>query len=84
MGQEKGAAVTGFWASRVYSVTSPKGKRKMHINQEGREEREEAWRGERRESKKGVDGVVEEDQQGLGNWNHKSDEVYLSFLGKWI
>ena len=26
---------------------------------------------ERRERKKGVDGVVEEDQQGLGNWKQK-------------
>ena len=29
---------------------------------------------ERRERKNGVDGVVEEDQQGRGNWKHKSDE----------
>ena len=29
---------------------------------------------ERRVRKKGVDGVMEEDQQGLGNWKHKSDE----------
>ena len=29
---------------------------------------------ERRERKKGGDGVVEEDQQGRGNWKHKSDE----------
>ena len=29
----------------------------------------------RSERKKGVDGVVEEDQQGRGNWwKHKSDE----------
>ena len=29
---------------------------------------------ERRERKRGVDVVVEEDQQGLGNWKHKGDE----------
>ena len=29
---------------------------------------------ERRERKNGVDGVVEENQQGLGNWKHRSDE----------
>ena len=29
---------------------------------------------ERRERKKGVDGVVEEDQQGLGNTKHRSNE----------
>ena len=26
------------------------------------------------ERKNGVDGSVEEDQQGRGNWKHKSDE----------
>ena len=29
---------------------------------------------ERRERKKGVDGVMEEDQQGLGNWKHRINE----------
>ena len=29
---------------------------------------------ERRERKKGVDEVMEEDQQRLGNWKHKSNE----------
>ena len=29
---------------------------------------------ERRERKKGVDGVVEADQQGRGTWKHKSYE----------
>ena len=29
---------------------------------------------ERRKRKRGVDGVVEEDQQGLGNQKHKIDE----------
>ena len=33
---------------------------------------------ERRERKKGVDGVVEEDQQGLGNRKHRSYEE-----GRW-
>ena len=29
---------------------------------------------ERKERKSAVDGVVEEDQQGRGNWKHRSDE----------
>ena len=29
---------------------------------------------ERRERKKGVDGAVEEDQQGLGTWKHSEAE----------
>ena len=31
---------------------------------------------ERRERKKGVDGIVEEDQQGRGNWKHGSDDTF--------
>ena len=50
----------------------------VQINQERRESKEERKerrhrRVERRERKKGVDGLVEEDRQGLGNWKHKSD-----------
>ena len=45
----------------------------VRINQECRKSKKERKerrhrRVERRERKKGVDGVVEEDQQGLGNW----------------
>ena len=51
----------------------------FQINQERRESKEERKekrhkRVEGRERKKGVAGVVEEDQQGLGHWMHKSDE----------
>ena len=51
----------------------------VQINQERRKAKEERKerrhrRVERRERKKGVDGVVEEDQQGRGNWKHRSDE----------
>ena len=49
----------------------------VQINRERRKAKEERKerrhrRVERRERR--VDGVVEEDQQGLGNWKHRSDE----------
>ena len=44
---------------------------------ESKKERKERRhrRVERRASKKGVDCVVEDDQQDLGNWEHKNDKV---------
>ena len=56
------------WRPRRHS---PKQPRKQGISE--RKERRHR-RVERREGKKGVDWVVEEDQQVLGNWKHKSVE----------
>ena len=57
------------WRPKRHSLNQPR-------SRESKEERKERRyrRVERRERKRGVDGVVEEDQQGLCNWKHKSDE----------
>ena len=57
------------WRPEAQSKSTEKRRKAKEERKERRHSRKE-----RRERKKGVDGVVEEDQQGRGNWKHKSDE----------